>query len=461
MKYFFLISTHQFYFPKKHSITTKPKVSRRRKTKNRRNFDDHLCLSTSSSDEHIDYLSEDDDDYQSQIDIDDHLFELDEEDNNPTNQQFRTAKTAQTSTIITTCYICSKSDRPEVLLLCDNCNDAYHLECLHPKLLSVPDDDWFCPLCEHKNLSECLINKLKELIINLTIAQTKQNSRSLKKNLSQRKIKIKTYSSDESITASESEHENIINGDESMLSTSQINENSNLSSCYFDDEKYNISQRGRHRRTRFDMKQMLHDEYDTNFSLQLPKKITRLLHRHDRSIIKNDSPTKLLTTRLSDTSQFDLNEKLGSPLVYVNSDGNSRQIKSAITNSKQTLKIVRRWNDVQRRSRLKATNMKALNDTITSDYVDENSGLGPDDISPPFSNDSHSNSGLKYEDNAINRAKISLVQPPTLISIDKCSSRNIVKKSDANFDRLTRDIQIAVSEAHLLPITTVPTNKTT
>jgi hypothetical protein len=291
MKYFFLISTQQFYFPKKHPINTKPKVSRRRKTKNRRNLDDHLCLSTSSSDEHIDYLSEDDD-YQSQIDIDDHLFELDEEDNNPPNQQFRSAKTAQTSTIITTCYICSKSDRPEVLLLCDNCNDAYHLECLHPKLLSVPDDDWFCPLCEHKNLSECLINKLKELIINLNLAQTKSRSRSLKKNFSQRKIKLKAYSSDESITASESEHENIINGDESMLSTSQINENSNLSSCYFDEEKYNISQRGRHRRTRFDMKQMLHDEYDTNFSLQLPKKITRLLHRHDRSIIKNDSPTK-------------------------------------------------------------------------------------------------------------------------------------------------------------------------
>ena len=158
---------------------------------------------------------------------------------------------------------------------------------------------------------------------------------------------------------------------------------------------------------------------------------------------------------------MDLNEKLGSPLVYVNCDESSRQTKSVVTNSKQTLKIVRRWNDVQRRSRLKATNMKISNEITTSDYIDENSGHCPDDISLPYSNDSNSNSGIKDEDVGMPRAKINLIPPITLVSMDKCSSRNMVKKSDANFDRLTRDIQIAVNEAHLLPMTTIKTAKTT
>ncbi|CAF4586824.1 unnamed protein product, partial [Rotaria magnacalcarata] len=122
------------------------------------------------------YLSDDEynsDDYlpnAAEIANDDNFFELDE-DNNATGEQLRSAKTAQASTIITACKICFKSDRPEVLLLCDDCDDAYHLECLRPKLLSIPDGDWYCPLCEHKKLSNHLIEKLKELLINFNIVE--------------------------------------------------------------------------------------------------------------------------------------------------------------------------------------------------------------------------------------------------------------------------------------------------
>jgi uncharacterized Zn finger protein (UPF0148 family) len=231
-------------------------------------------MNYSSSDEYNsdDYLPN-----QSQIDMDDNLFELDE-DTNTNNEQLRPAKTAEASTTLTTCYICSKSERPEVLLLCDGCNDAYHLECLRPILLSIPDGDWFCPLCEHKNLSNNLIDKLKEFHFHQT------DRKPTSKNSLQRKIKIKEYSSDESISESEQD-------DESLLSTSQINENSNLSSSYFD----NISQRGRHRRTRFDINQILNNPDDndlekTDFDLQLPNKITRLF-RH-RSSIKTEQRTK-------------------------------------------------------------------------------------------------------------------------------------------------------------------------
>lgn len=49
-------------------------------------------------------------------------------------------------------------------MLCEDCNDAYHLECLQPALISVPNDDWHCPLCEHKYLCNGLISKLALLI---------------------------------------------------------------------------------------------------------------------------------------------------------------------------------------------------------------------------------------------------------------------------------------------------------
>lgn len=298
---------------------------RRRKGTSRKHLNDEFCFSSSSSDEHIDYLSDDEynsDDYlpdPTGIDQDENFFELDE-DNNPTGEQLRTAKTAQASTIITACKVCLKSDRPEVLLLCDDCDDAYHLECLRPKLLSVPDGDWFCPLCEHRKLSNNLIEKLKALLINYNKMEQKRIDYDLKKTLEERKTKPKEYSSDESITASESEHDNIsdnLHADESMLSVSQTNENSNISSSNVDDPNKNISQRGRHRRTRFDMNKMLNndnesdensnsedddddddDEYVentaqiTNFDLQIPKKMTRLLNPRYRPIARNDQRFK-------------------------------------------------------------------------------------------------------------------------------------------------------------------------
>ena len=73
------------------------------------------------------------------------------------------------------CCVCSKTDRPESLLLCDDCDDAYHLECLKPVLLAVPDGDWYCPLCEHKRLCDNLIEKFIQLIKEYEELEVKRN----------------------------------------------------------------------------------------------------------------------------------------------------------------------------------------------------------------------------------------------------------------------------------------------
>ena len=62
------------------------------------------------------------------------------------------------------CCVCAKTDRPESLLLCDDCDDACHLDCLKPILLSVPEGDWYCPLCEQKRFTDKLVEKFTQLI---------------------------------------------------------------------------------------------------------------------------------------------------------------------------------------------------------------------------------------------------------------------------------------------------------
>uniref|UniRef100_A0A673N1S5 PHD and RING finger domain-containing protein 1-like n=1 Tax=Sinocyclocheilus rhinocerous TaxID=307959 RepID=A0A673N1S5_9TELE len=47
----------------------------------------------------------------------------------------------------TSCEVCGGQDREDRLLLCDGCDDGYHMECLTPPLDTVPVEEWFCPVC--------------------------------------------------------------------------------------------------------------------------------------------------------------------------------------------------------------------------------------------------------------------------------------------------------------------------
>ncbi|XP_054270234.1 PHD and RING finger domain-containing protein 1-like isoform X2 [Macrosteles quadrilineatus] len=47
----------------------------------------------------------------------------------------------------TVCEVCYMADREETLLLCDGCDNGYHMECLYPPLEYVPIEEWYCPEC--------------------------------------------------------------------------------------------------------------------------------------------------------------------------------------------------------------------------------------------------------------------------------------------------------------------------
>lgn len=45
------------------------------------------------------------------------------------------------------CHICKSGDNEANMLLCDQCDLGYHLNCLDPPMDKVPEGDWFCDIC--------------------------------------------------------------------------------------------------------------------------------------------------------------------------------------------------------------------------------------------------------------------------------------------------------------------------
>ncbi|CAD6238967.1 GSCOCG00008581001-RA-CDS [Cotesia congregata] len=46
------------------------------------------------------------------------------------------------------CFVCSGKEKSHEIILCDECDKAYHISCLNPPLEQVPEDDWYCPECK-------------------------------------------------------------------------------------------------------------------------------------------------------------------------------------------------------------------------------------------------------------------------------------------------------------------------
>jgi hypothetical protein len=51
------------------------------------------------------------------------------------------------------CQKCRKQDDESTMLLCDGCNDGWHMSCLPVPLMRVPDGDWICPKCLEAGLT--------------------------------------------------------------------------------------------------------------------------------------------------------------------------------------------------------------------------------------------------------------------------------------------------------------------
>lgn len=51
------------------------------------------------------------------------------------------------------CEQCRSGDRPDELLLCDKCDNGFHMNCLRPIVVKLPMGSWLCPgCCEHRRV---------------------------------------------------------------------------------------------------------------------------------------------------------------------------------------------------------------------------------------------------------------------------------------------------------------------
>ena len=54
----------------------------------------------------------------------------------------------------TYCELCGRCDREERMLLCDDCDLGFHIDCLDPPLDSIPAGTWYCPDCQESRTNE-------------------------------------------------------------------------------------------------------------------------------------------------------------------------------------------------------------------------------------------------------------------------------------------------------------------
>ncbi|KAG4066992.1 hypothetical protein HA402_007740 [Bradysia odoriphaga] len=48
------------------------------------------------------------------------------------------------------CQFCSSGENEDKLLLCDGCDKGYHTYCFKPKMVNIPEGDWYCYECVNK-----------------------------------------------------------------------------------------------------------------------------------------------------------------------------------------------------------------------------------------------------------------------------------------------------------------------
>lgn len=73
----------------------------------------------------------------------------------------------------THCELCNRSDREDIMLLCDGCDAGYHMDCLTPPLTEIPEGSWYCDNCFASDTSEDDITQVLAEMENFTAPETR------------------------------------------------------------------------------------------------------------------------------------------------------------------------------------------------------------------------------------------------------------------------------------------------
>lgn len=59
------------------------------------------------------------------------------------------------------CEQCGSGEQPEELLLCDKCDNGFHMKCVRPIVVRVPIGPWICPKCSDVKVKKLKSKRLK------------------------------------------------------------------------------------------------------------------------------------------------------------------------------------------------------------------------------------------------------------------------------------------------------------
>ncbi|XP_026129700.1 remodeling and spacing factor 1 [Carassius auratus] len=145
---------------------TKPKVGRRRKRqpwsrmrrKRKSSDDDDDVVEESESEEEETEEDDSDEDYKVEK-----TRKRRRNRNRERNSSDDSTSSSEDEPNDDPCKHCGLPNHPELILLCDSCDSGYHTACLRPPLMIIPDGEWFCPPCQHKQLCDRLEEQLQNL----------------------------------------------------------------------------------------------------------------------------------------------------------------------------------------------------------------------------------------------------------------------------------------------------------
>uniref|UniRef100_A0A0A9DHT3 PHD-type domain-containing protein n=1 Tax=Arundo donax TaxID=35708 RepID=A0A0A9DHT3_ARUDO len=65
------------------------------------------------------------------------------------------------------CWVCLSDEDDDQIILCDGCDEGYHLYCLNPPRTSVPEGEWLCPSCKAAMAKEGKMRKHEKRMLKL------------------------------------------------------------------------------------------------------------------------------------------------------------------------------------------------------------------------------------------------------------------------------------------------------
>jgi len=71
------------------------------------------------------------------------------------------------------CEICKRDNNDHQMLICDQCENGYHMYCLRPMIVNVPANEWLCPDCSGGG---CIITNFEDTITKYSLNQDKVTS---------------------------------------------------------------------------------------------------------------------------------------------------------------------------------------------------------------------------------------------------------------------------------------------